>query len=100
MRTDLPIADAPTVAAADSPPLSRNQWIRAVEALALSPQQARIVSLILQGKRDKQIAAAMGVRIATVRTHLGRLFARIGVADRVELLLMVFAIVMEYSDVP
>ncbi len=61
--------------------------------LGFPPQQARIVELILEGRKDKQIAAAMGLRVSTVRTHLSRLFDRTDSADRVELLLRVFACV-------
>ena len=73
-------------------PLCEVEWQRVVEVLALSPQQARIVELILRGMRDKQIALALGLRVPTVRTHLSRLFARLHIADRVELILKVFAI--------
>jgi len=46
----------------------------------------------LQGKRDKQIAVSLSLNISTVRTHLTRVFDRIGVNDRVELVLQVFAV--------
>lgn len=66
-------------------------WQCVVETLALSPQQARIVELVLRGNRDKQIAATMELSVPTVRTHFARIFDRLGVADRVELILCVFA---------
>ena len=62
-----------------------------VRALDLSPRQARVVRLILQGRRDKQIAEHLSLSVATVRTYLARIFARLGVADRVELVLCVWA---------
>lgn len=62
-----------------------------VDVLRLSPQQARIVGLILQGKRDKQIAAALGLQVPAVRTHLRAIFARNELADRMELALRIFA---------
>lgn len=73
-------------------PLDREAWSHAVAALHLSPQQARIVELLLEGKRDKQIAATMGLGLPTVRTYLGRVFAHLRVADRVELILHVLAV--------
>jgi len=63
-----------------------------VETLQLAPQQARIVELILRGLRDKQIAAELGLGVPTVRTYLKRVFVRVGVQDRVELVLRVFAV--------
>ena len=59
--------------------------------LGLSPQQARVVALILAGKQDKQIARDMGVGVPTVRTYLTRIFQRTGTSDRVELVVRVFA---------
>ena len=73
-------------------PLTEVEWDRVVRVLRVSGQQAKIVRLILQGKRDKQIAAELGLGVPTVRTHLTRIFSRIPVADRVELILRVFMI--------
>jgi DNA-binding NarL/FixJ family response regulator len=61
-------------------------------ALELSGQQARIVELLLEGMTDKEIAAAMELKFSTVRTYLDRIFLRLGVDDRVELVLYVFAV--------
>lgn len=72
-------------------PLDAPTWVAVVAALELSPQQARIVELLLCGRRDKQIAQAMSLSVPTVRTYLGRIFLRLGVQDRVELILRVFA---------
>jgi DNA-binding NarL/FixJ family response regulator len=64
-------------------------------ALKLAPQEARVLTLILQGKRDKQIAAEMKLRIPTVRTYLQRIFKRTSTTDRIELILRAFACVEE-----
>ncbi|HAU36318.1 MAG TPA: hypothetical protein DCX07_01195 [Phycisphaerales bacterium] len=72
-------------------PLTDDEWQHAVKHLSLTPQQTKIVKLILHGRRDKQIAKSLSLSEATVRTHLARLFNRIGVADRVELVLLVVA---------
>jgi DNA-binding CsgD family transcriptional regulator len=73
------------------PPLSPVEWSSVVRALGLSPRQADIVGQILLGMRDKQIATTLGMSLPTVRTHLRHIFARQYVADRVELVLLVFA---------
>ncbi len=73
-------------------PLDSASWMAVVETLQLAPQQARIVELILRGLRDKQIAAELGLGVPTVRTYLKRVFVRVGVQDRVELVLRVFAV--------
>ena len=69
--------------------LSHAEWVFVQKELALSPQQAQIVRYLLQAKGDKQIAREMGIAIATVRTHMGRLFQKLDVSDRVELVLQV-----------
>jgi DNA-binding NarL/FixJ family response regulator len=72
-------------------PLASETWDQVAESLSLSPQQRRIVELILCGMQDKQIALELKLSVPTVRTHLGRVFARTGVRDRVELLLRILA---------
>ncbi len=67
-------------------------WLRVAKELQLSPQQQRIVELILSGRKDKEIAREMGLRIPTVRTYLQRIFLREGVRDRMELVLRVCAL--------
>jgi DNA-binding CsgD family transcriptional regulator len=47
-----------------------------------TPRQAEIVALIASGLEDKEIARQLGVSVATVRTHLQRLYRQIGVPNR------------------
>jgi DNA-binding CsgD family transcriptional regulator len=70
-------------------------WQHVVRTLALSPQQGRIVSLILQGKQDKEIAHAIGISRHTVRTHLRPLLKRHELEDRGHLVLRVFELHVE-----
>jgi DNA-binding NarL/FixJ family response regulator len=73
-------------------PMDEATWAAVTDALALSPQQNRIVELILCGKQDREIAAALGLSFPTVRTYLGRIFDRLKVDDRMGLVLHVFAL--------
>ena len=73
------------------PPLfTPDEWEHVTQSLRLSCQQSRIVGLILSGKGDKEIATDLGLSKHTVRTYLSRAFARLGVADRVGLILHVW----------
>jgi DNA-binding NarL/FixJ family response regulator len=74
------------------------EWKGLVRALDMSGRQAKIVELILQGKKDKQIALELGLSKHTVRTYLNRIFARLEVTDRLGLLLRVFADHRENCD--
>jgi DNA-binding NarL/FixJ family response regulator len=81
-------------------PLSEPAWNKLADELALSPQQSRIVRLVLSGWPDKAIAKELGLSLATVRTYLARIFLRLGVADRVELILFVFRLSVQRGDCP
>jgi DNA-binding NarL/FixJ family response regulator len=78
-------------------PCGHQLWLAMADELALSPQQRRIVELLLLGYQDKQIAKALTISVPTVRTYLKRIFDRVGVADRVGLLLHLFAMAVERS---
>jgi DNA-binding NarL/FixJ family response regulator len=79
-------------AAASSLPWTEREWERAVRALEMSPQQARIIELVVRGMGNKQIAAELGLSESTVKTYLARVFVRLNVADRMELALRVFSV--------
>jgi len=79
-------------ATTDAPwPLGSDEWTEALASLGLSPQQVKIVELVILGKKDKQIATSLGLKRSTIRTHLRRIFKHLEVADRMELALRVFA---------
>jgi DNA-binding NarL/FixJ family response regulator len=53
----------------------------------LSPKEAEVVALVVQGQLDKQIAHKLGVKIGTVRTYLDRVKGKTGLRTRHELIL-------------
>ena len=75
---------------ADGKIFTRANWKELDRELALTSRQGQIVRCVVRGFSDKQIAADLGLSIPTVRTHLGRLFNRLELQDRVELILHVF----------
>lgn len=80
------------------PLLSSQEWGQLTQQLELTPRQAEIIRHLLLGKSDKQIARELGITVPTVRTHMGRLFHKLGISDRVELILHVFACLREEPD--
>ena len=73
------------------PPLfTREEWSEIVQCLALSPRQAEVVGLVLQSNKDKEIAAALNISHATVRTHIVETKSRLAAEDRVGLAYRVF----------
>jgi len=69
---------------------SEQEWAKLVSELSLSPRQEQIVRYLFDGLADKQIALSMEIAVPTVRTHLTRLFSKLHVNDRSELILHVF----------
>lgn len=55
------------------------------DAVTLPPSLARIADRIAAGKSDKEIAQELDVPLATVRTYVRRIYARLRVHNRVEL---------------
>ncbi len=49
---------------------------------AISQRESEILCAFADGQTDKQIAGAMGVSIRTVRTHVERLYLKLGVHSR------------------
>jgi DNA-binding NarL/FixJ family response regulator len=60
--------------------------------MQLSPQQAKLVELLLRGMCDKQIAVAMDISEPTIRTYLDRIWSRTRTRGRMELAMRVLAV--------
>ncbi len=51
----------------------------------LTPREAEVCLLVFKGFADQQLASALGISFHTVRTHLKRVFSKLGVSSRSEL---------------
>lgn len=58
----------------------------AVDAPMLSARERQILELLAEGLSNKQLARALSVSENTVKTHLGNLYAKLGVGRRTEAL--------------
>jgi DNA-binding CsgD family transcriptional regulator len=52
---------------------------------SLTPTERRVVALVVGGQSNAELAAGLFVSVATVKSHLTHIFAKLGVADRREL---------------
>jgi DNA-binding CsgD family transcriptional regulator len=52
----------------------------------LSPREAEVAELVLRGYRNPDIAAALGIASSTTKRHLTRIFDKIGVDSRTQLI--------------
>lgn len=48
----------------------------------LSPRERQVLLSLMEGRRNKEIAAALGVSVGTVKTHLRHIFRKLNVSDR------------------
>ena len=44
----------------------------------------------MEGRLNKQIAYDLGISEATVKTHVGRILTKLGVRDRVQLVILAY----------
>jgi two-component system nitrate/nitrite response regulator NarP len=56
---------------------------------ALSPREREIVDLVSAGDRPPKIAEKLGISAGTVKVHLHRIYEKLGVGSRAELILYV-----------
>ncbi len=52
------------------------------KALSLTPREAELLSWVVQGKTNPEIAIILGIKLTTVKKHLESIFAKLGVENR------------------
>jgi DNA-binding NarL/FixJ family response regulator len=50
----------------------------------LSPREREVLSLMVQGKSNRDIAVLLGITEATVKCHVSVILERLGVTDRTQ----------------
>ncbi len=66
------------------------QALDIAEGLAsLTPQQFRVVSMLVEGMLNKQIAYELNVKEATVKAHMTEIFRKLGVHSRTQAVLAI-----------
>ena len=62
----------------------------ALKIATLTPREREVIALVGQGCRNKQIADRLCIAEATVRHHLTSIFTKLGVTDRLELVIYAY----------
>jgi DNA-binding NarL/FixJ family response regulator len=57
---------------------------------ALTTREREVVSLVVEGLRNEEIARRLGINEKTVRNHLTAVFAKMGVSGRLELVVLAY----------
>lgn len=64
--------------------MSSDQCARPERWATLTRREREILLLVETGATTKEIAATLGNSIGTVKTHLGRIYAKLGIHNRVQ----------------
>jgi DNA-binding CsgD family transcriptional regulator len=70
---------------------SDQTWERGTSVLALSVREAEILKAVFEDQKESCIAANLGISSHTVHTHLERIYRKLRVSSRVELVVRIFA---------
>jgi DNA-binding CsgD family transcriptional regulator len=62
-------------------PFERNE--AAIRALGLTPRECEILDLLASGSSNKELARALNISPNTVKTHVARLYEKLGVDRRI-----------------
>ena len=56
----------------------------AIRSLGLSPRECEILALLASGQSNKEMARTLGISPNTIKTHVARVYEKLGVARRVQ----------------
>ena len=70
---------------------SENEWSHIAHSLRLSPREFQIVQQVFDGDKELTIAQNLKISSHTVHTYFGRLYRKLDVSNRCELIVRVFA---------
>ena len=69
------------------------EWLFLASRLELSPRQLEVARLVCDGHKNLIVAQQLGVSIETIKTHLRRMYDKLDVNDRFDMLrLMVYTV--------
>lgn len=68
------------------------------QALGLSPRQADVLRLLIEGQANKQICRVLDLSESTVKTHLAAVFRRLDVNTRTQAVLAAARLRLQFGD--
>ena len=102
----------PAGAPADPPPLpappaarprallTEADWQRLHDVVRLSTRERQIVALLLEDEKESAIGRRLGISPHTVHTYVERLYRKLGVASRVQLIVVLLASLLRAPTAP
>jgi DNA-binding NarL/FixJ family response regulator len=73
----------------DRPEFTECEWRTIAERLSLSPREVEIAHGVILNLKESAIAGKTGMRRSTVKTHLRRMYRKLNVQSRSDLVLRV-----------
>jgi DNA-binding CsgD family transcriptional regulator len=84
----------------DSSLFPQDVWGRISDEFNLSSRELQIIQLILEDEKEFAIAQRLGISIHTVHTHLERLYHKLGVSSRVQLVVCLMRMALKLLGMP
>lgn len=67
-----------------------NKWKKKLDLDSLTARELEVVGMIGEGLKNKEVAERLGISEATVRHHLGSIYGKIGVDNRLSLIILAY----------
>ena len=64
------------------PPAVADRLAHRLSDPALTPREMAVLELVAKGLSNREIGAALSTSAGTIKTHLERIYAKLGVGDR------------------
>lgn len=84
-----PVRDADEPAPTPAVPAAGGDSLPSFEELGITPRQADVLTLLLQGKSNKDIARRLGLSVETIKDHVQAVLRALGVSSRTQAVLAV-----------
>lgn len=86
VRQQKPVPAPPSVSGVDMGRLMGERCLEVAEAFQLSKREREILELLVQGRSAPSIAEELFVSVNTIKTHVKRIYGKLGVHSKEELL--------------
>src|SRR5580704_4260403 len=80
--------------------LSNDTWPRIRQTLGLSPRELQVMQGVFRDDKDENIANELGISRHTVNTYLRRLYSKLCVCSRSQLIIRVIAVYLSITPSP